>query len=155
MIAEHYTQNVQSWQFHCFKSKIIRIGTKFQNRDHNLENGPYRDHAYKEGQLWPHWIWYDASSRDLFHACVSTSRDLRNFWCFKASCTKKLFDPCWDRRPVMKYVKQLHQCHSSSIQSFELLFSNDDHVILRTESQKPVQWGIFVKAWFKKSQECT
>ena len=24
----------------------------------------------------------------------------------------------------MKYVKQLHQCHSSSIQSFELLFSN-------------------------------
>ena len=67
---------------------------------------------------------YGCSSRDLLYGCVCSSRDLRNFWCFKASCAKKLFDPCWDRRPVMKYVKQLHQCHSSSIQSFELLFSN-------------------------------
>ena len=46
------------------------------------------------------------------------------FGVFKLWHKKKLFDPCWDRRPVMKYVKQLHQCHSSSIQSFELLFSN-------------------------------
>ena len=46
------------------------------------------------------------------------------FGVLKLVAQKKLFDPCWDRCPVMKYVKQLHQCHSSSIQSFELLFSN-------------------------------
>ena len=40
---------------------------------------------------------------------VFSNRDLCNFWCFKAICAKKLFDPCWERRPVMKYMKRLYQ----------------------------------------------
>ena len=29
------------------------------------------------------------------------------FWCFETICTIKLLDPCWHRRPVTKYMKQL------------------------------------------------
>ena len=43
------------------------------------------------------------------YSCVFSNRDLCNFWCFKTGCAKKLIDPCWERRPVTKYVKRLDQ----------------------------------------------